>query len=91
MPICANLVDFEKCFFKIYFNEKILAKSASIQPRTSPDKLAVRLDLASPDLEFYLSYLLEELAHMPPAVPKEKLAPKRAHGIFRLPYTMVLY
>lgn len=38
-------------------NEYLFAKSVSMQPRTSPDKFAVRLGLASPDLGSFLSLL----------------------------------
>ena len=48
---CASLVDFEKCS-KMSIS---LQKSASIHMRTSPDKFVVRLELASPDLESFLS------------------------------------
>ena len=47
------LVDFLSLFLD--FSTIYLEKSASIQPRTSPDTFAVRLELASPDLESSLS------------------------------------
>ena len=48
-----NIIDLEQCC-KMSI---CLQKSASMQPRTSPDKFAVRSKLESPDLESLLSRL----------------------------------
>ena len=52
---CANIVDVEKSCRIVSEDKYLLEKSAPIQPRTSPDKFALRLEFASPDLESFPS------------------------------------